>query len=165
MLLSVASSSFAEPNLEDVLPKALQDILLENANVAETQDTDSALQDFDTNINTELDDTALRTYSSKITLGKLNQQKNIEITAGQKEAGVVFTLPVDKVVVSAKLELFVELSEQMALRGSHIAVQINCQDIATLPLNRKEVTDYELEIPSEYLSQENGITFTISYDE
>ena len=80
MLLSVASSSFAEPNLEDVLPKALQDILLENANVAETQDTDSALQDFDTNINTELDDTALRTYSSKITLGKLNQQKNIEIT-------------------------------------------------------------------------------------
>ena len=36
MLLSVASSYFAEPNLEDVLPKALQDILLENANVAET---------------------------------------------------------------------------------------------------------------------------------
>ena len=120
MLLSVASSSFAEPNLEDVLPKALQDILLENANVAETQDTDSALQDFDTNINTELDDTALRTYSSKITLGKLNQQKNIEITSGQKEAGVVFTLPVDKVVVSAKLELFVELSEQMEIGRAHV---------------------------------------------
>ena len=165
MLLSVVSSSYAVATEDDVLPQALQDILLENANSTQTQDADSTLQDFDTNVNTELDDTALRTYSSKITLGKLNQQKNIEITAGQKEAGVVFTLPVDKVVVSAKLELFVELSEQMALRGSHMAVQINGQEIATLPLNRKEVTDYELEIPSEYLSQENGITFTISDDE
>ena len=80
MLLSVVSSSYAVATEDDVLPQALQDILLENANSTQTQDADSTLQDFDTNVNTELDDTALRTYSSKITLGKLNQQKNIEIT-------------------------------------------------------------------------------------
>lgn len=73
MLLSVVSSSYAVATEDDVLPQALQDILLENANSTQTQDADSTLQDFDTNVNTELDDTALRTYSSKITLGKLNK--------------------------------------------------------------------------------------------
>ena len=87
------------------------------------------------------------------------------MSAGQKAAGVNFTLPVDKMVVSGRMELFISMTEAMAERASHLNVKVNGQSIGTLPLNRSELTDFELQVPAEYMSQENGITFEIDDDE
>lgn len=165
--MAYAQNSFdfgADNQSDDAMPSALSDILF--GGEASDDSQESIIPSDGLSIaSADIDDPAVRSYSSKLTLSKLGRKNGIEMSAGQKVAGVNFTLPVDKMVVSGRMELFISLTDAMAERASHLEVKVNGQSVGSLPLNRTELTDFELQIPAEYLSQENGITFEIADDE
>lgn len=87
-------------------------------------------------------------------LDKHGKSKGIEIYPGQKSAGISFTLPIDKVITSARLDLYVSMTEAMQGNTNHIDVKVNGQALGSLPVAKTEITNYELDIPAEYLAQE-----------
>ena len=161
---SMANDSSTFGTEDEGMPSALSDILFGGEDVSESQEN-IIPSDGLSIASTDMEDPSLRVYSSKLTLTKLGRKDGIVMSAGQKAAGVNFTLPVDKMVVSGRMELFISMTEAMAERASHLNVKVNGQSIGTLPLNRSELTDFELQVPAEYMSQENGITFEIDDDE
>lgn len=146
------------------LPQALQDILLDAAGQASHQDADAAPL-------FPHDDAAAYVrsdvipYNSTLTVEAMGHKKGITINAGQKESGVTFNVPLDKVIVSAKLGLYVTLSDKQAEKGLQLDVKLNGQPLGTLPLNSSEITNYELSIPAEFLAQENALTFESADEE
>lgn len=110
-------------------------------------------------------DNEIKPYASKITLTNMGNPKGIEIYPGQKSAGISFTLPIDKVITSARLELYVSMTEAMQGNTNHIDVKVNGQALGTLPVAKTEITNYELDIPAEYLAQENSLTLEMTDEE
>lgn len=157
---------------DNQLPEALQEILLDSkpldGALSDPNSNDSLyfskMQDQGNaqNIQTSSQDNEIKTYSSKITLTSMGSSKGIEIYPGQKSAGVSFTLPIDKVITSARLELYVSMTEAMKGNTSHIDVKVNGQALGSLPVANTEITNYELDIPAEYLAQDNAITLDIA---
>ena len=193
-LLCAVASSFAAPNsakdrdfrqqktaLKDTatadneLPAALQEILLDSKpldNTASDQTTSdnlyfSKMQNDDNLQNHQLltQDNEIKPYASKITLTNMGSPKGIEIYPGQKSAGISFTLPIDKVITSARLDLYVSMTEAMQGNTNHIDVKVNGQALGSLPVAKTEITNYELDIPAEYLAQENSLTLEMTDEE
>ena len=185
---------FAAGNVDDEilpLPKALQDVLVDASAIANinSQDNkqnnkaqeeqvpqnpdnfnfDNTAQDGDFSLDdasTVLEDTTnTQLYRKVFTFDKLGAKKGLVINAGQKTAGIDFTLPVDKVVTSARLALVISQTEAMEGRTGHLEVKLNGEDLGSLPLVSVEPTDYELEIPGELLSQDNSISFEVEDDD
>ena len=186
-LLCAVASSFAAPsaskdkdfrqpkatqnatNEDNQLPAALQEILLDS------KPLDTAITDQNTNDNlyfssmqndsnvqnqqVQTQDNEIKAYSSKVTFSNMGSPKGVEIYPGQKSAGISFTMPIDKVITSAKLELYVSMAEAMQGSTNHIDVKVNGQALGSLPVANTEITNYELDIPAEYLAQDNSITF------
>ena len=48
---------------------------------------------------------------------------------------------------------------------NHIDVKVNGQALGSLPVARTEITNYELDIPAEYLAQENSLTLEMTDEE
>ena len=162
-LLCAVASSFAAPNsakdrdfrqqktaLKDTatadneLPAALQEILLDSKpldNTASDQTTSdnlyfSKMQNDGNLQNPQLltQDNEIKPYASKITLTNMGSPKGIEIYPGQKSAGISFTLPIDKVITSARLDLYVSMTEAMQGNTNHIDVKVNGQALGSLPV-------------------------------
>lgn len=95
----------------------------------------------------------------------MGSPKGIEIYPGQKSAGISFTLPIDKVITSARLDLYVSMTEAMQGNTNHIDVKVNGQALGSLPVAKTEITNYELDIPAEYLAQENSLTLEMTDEE
>ena len=110
-------------------------------------------------------DNEIKPYASKITLTNMGSPKGIEIYPGQKSAGISFTLPIDKVITSARLDLYISMTEAMQGNTNHIDVKVNGQALGSLPVAKTEITNYELDIPAEYLAQENSLTLEMTDEE
>lgn len=193
-MLCAVATSFAAPNsakdrdfrqqktalnatatADNELPAALQEILLDSKpldNTASDQTTSdnlyfSKMQNDDNLQNHQLltQDNEIKPYASKITLTNMGSPKGIEIYPGQKSAGISFTLPIDKVITSARLDLYVSMTEAMQGNTNHIDVKVNGQALGSLPVAKTEITNYELDIPAEYLAQENSLTLEMTDEE
>lgn len=167
-VLCVSANTYAN-SASDELPQVLQDILLDSKPLDEGAKDFSNVNESNTQTyesKTPFTDMAgeVQSYSKTINFAQNGSDKGIVISAGQSQMGFNFTLPIDKVVVSSKLELYVKLTKKMANRGSHLEVSVNGQALGSLPLVNTDITNYELELPSEYLSQDNTINFEISDD-
>lgn len=165
----------AAATADNELPAALQEILLDSKpldNVASDQNTNdnlyfSKMQNDGNLQNPQLQtqDNEIKPYASKITLTNMGSPKGIEIYPGQKSAGISFTLPIDKVITSARLDLYVSMTEDMQGNTNHIDVKVNGQALGSLPVAKTEITNYELDIPAEYLAQENSLTLEMTDEE
>ena len=165
----------ATATADNELPAALQEILLDSKpldNTASDQTTSdnlyfSKMQNDDNLQNHQLltQDNEIKPYASKITLTNMGSPKGIEIYPGQKSAGISFTLPIDKVITSARLDLYVSMTEAMQGNTNHIDVKVNGQALGSLPVAKTEITNYELDIPAEYLAQENSLTLEMTDEE
>ncbi len=156
---------------DNLLPEALQEILLES------KPLDGVSADSSANDNTYFSsmqgeasttsssDNEIKPFASKITFTNMGSPKGIEIYPGQKSAGISFTLPIDKVITSAKLELYVSMTEAMQNTTNHIDVKVNGQALGSLPVASTEITNYELDIPAEFLAQDNSITLDMTDDD
>lgn len=156
---------------DNLLPEALQEILLESKPLdgvsADTSSNDntyfSSMQGESST--TSSSDNEIKPFASKITFTNMGSPKGIEIYPGQKSAGISFTLPIDKVITSAKLELYVSMTEAMQDTTNHIDVKVNGQALGSLPVASTEITNYELDIPAEFLAQDNSITLDMADDD
>ena len=156
---------------DNLLPEALQEILLESKPLdgvsADTSSNDntyfSSMQGESST--TSSSDNEIKPFASKITFTNIGSPKGIEIYPGQKSAGISFTLPIDKVITSAKLELYVSMTEAMQDTTNHIDVKVNGQALGSLPVASTEITNYELDIPAEFLAQDNSITLDMADDD
>lgn len=156
---------------DNLLPEALQEILLESKPLdgvsADTSSNDntyfSSMQGESST--TSSSDNEIKPFASKITFTNMGSPKGIEIYPGQKSAGISFTLPIDKVITSAKLELYVSMTEAMQDTTTHIDVKVNGQALGSLPVASTEITNYELDIPAEFLAQDNSITLDMADDD
>lgn len=165
----------ATATADNELPAVLQEILLDSKpldNTARDQTTSdnlyfSKMQNDDNLQNPQLltQDNEIKPYASKITLTNMGSPKGIEIYPGQKSAGISFTLPIDKVITSARLDLYVSMTEAMQGNTNHIDVKVNGQALGSLPVAKTEITNYELDIPAEYLAQENSLTLEMTDEE
>ncbi|MCR5085439.1 MAG: cellulose biosynthesis cyclic di-GMP-binding regulatory protein BcsB [Succinivibrionaceae bacterium] len=111
-------------------------------------------------------DEELNTFSTTLTLAQLGARGGLVIKAGQSGTGIDFQLPMDKLIISGKLALNIEVSKAMAKRGSHLDIALNSQPIGTLPLsNSQGPTVYELDLPFEYFATDNTLSLNIADDE
>ncbi|MGN0908947.1 MAG: cellulose biosynthesis cyclic di-GMP-binding regulatory protein BcsB, partial [Succinivibrio sp.] len=105
-------------------------------------------------------------FQSTLSFGKLGAPNGVVLRAGQVDTGLDFTLPLDKVITSAKLSLDIEVTDAMAKRGSHLEVTLNGQPIGTLPLNnRGGPVRYDLTLPYEYIGTANNFNFKVADDD
>lgn len=193
-VMCMAANSFAAPNqakdrdfrlqknaqkadsgADNQLPEALQEILLDSKPLEGASSDQSSgdnlyfskmqEQSETQNLQTATQDSEIKSYSSKITFTNMGSPKGIEIYPGQRSAGISFTLPIDKVITSARLELYVSMTEAMQGKTNHFDVKVNGQALGSLPVANTEITNYELDIPAEYLAQDNSITFDMTDDD
>ncbi len=105
-------------------------------------------------------------FQSTLTFDKLGAPDGVVLRAGQTDTGLDFTLPLDKVITSAKLSLDIEVTDDMAKRGSHLEITLNGQPIGTLPLNnRGGPVRYDLTLPFEYIGTANNFNFKVADDD
>ncbi len=161
--LVFTSNTFAANENQDAakaeLPQALQEILLNSAPMEQNENYFSELSNDSFNINFQEKKNVA--YSTEISFDKLGFHDGITMTLGQKESGINFTLPTDKIVTKAKLELFINATEEMAKKNPHFTVILNSQELGTIVVNNVESSGYELNVPAEYLAQENNLTFEL----
>lgn len=177
-------------NVDEVdpnMPKALRD-LLERKSAPEDNpepvpfgmdaynDNPFAVPDASTETTTEEQDPQLPPsiaendesvpFASDLTFANLGAKEGVSLRAGQSATGLNFTLPLDKVITSARLSLSVEVTQAMARRGSHLELTLNGQAVASLPLNRADgPAEYDVSLPFEYFGTSNTFSFSVSDDE
>ena len=162
--LAFSTHGFADENDANAknkeLPQALQEILLNSTPLEQNENYFTELSSSDNfNVNTqEKKDVA---YSAELTFEKLGFPQGITMTLGQKQSGLNFTLPTDKIITKSKLELFISATENMAQKSPHFTVLLNNQELGSIVISNVETSGYELNVPSEYLAQENSLTFEI----
>ena len=161
---SLFSVTAAETKQQDSMPQALQDILL---NDKAPEEDATYFSDIEINENYAVQEkkTPFTVYNTKLTFEKLGWNQGLTMFVGQKETGISFTLPTDKIITNAKLELIISMIPEMAEKTPHLGVKINGQDLGVLLLSSIDETDYELSVPAEYLSQENTISFELTDEE
>lgn len=162
--LVFATNGFADDisdkNKDKELPQALQEILLNSTPLEQNDSFFSDLNSADSsNINTQ--ETKDVAYRAEISFDKLGFHQGIVMTEGQKQSGLNFTLPTDKIVTKSKLELFISATENIAQKSPHFTVLLNGQELGSIVISNVETTGYELNVPSEYLAQENSLTFEL----
>ncbi|HAT6803322.1 TPA: cellulose biosynthesis cyclic di-GMP-binding regulatory protein BcsB [Citrobacter freundii] len=101
---------------------------------------------------------------NKITFARMGQAQGISLSRGQIHAGIRFTIPEDVVATRARMVLKVSVSADIAARHSSLLLQINGQNLGTLPLDTaaEEIAVFQLNIPAELLVSGNDISFSIS---
>ena len=160
------------------IPKALRDLTLPPSGDAAAAPGQSALPAAPGNASaqnpqpgaqasaSEADDDSTVPFQSTLTFDKLGAPSGVVLRAGQTDTGLDFTLPLDKVITSARLSLDVEVTDDMAKRGSHLEITLNGQPIGTLPLNnRGGPVRYDLTLPFEYIGTANNFNFKVADDD
>ena len=101
---------------------------------------------------------------NSISLAQMGFPEGISLTGGQFQGGASFTLPVDQVITTARLELNLKVSPAMVARNATMQLMLNGQPLGTVPLT---VTDsdtarYQLDIPSALMVSSNNLSFKIN---
>lgn len=101
---------------------------------------------------------------NSISLAQMGFPEGISLTGGQLQGGASFTLPVDQVITTARLELNLKISPAMVARNATMQLMLNGQPLGTVPLT---VTDsdtarYQLDIPSALMVSSNNLSFKIN---
>ena len=162
--LVFATQGYADVNTDNQngkeLPQALQEILLNSTPLEKNESYFTDLTSGDGfNINTQEKNDV--NYRAELPFDKLGFPQGITMTLGQKQSGLNFTLPTDKIITKAKLELFISATESIAEKSPHFDVLLNGQELGSIVISNVETSSYELNVPSEYLAQENSLTFEI----
>ncbi|MEN0578140.1 cellulose biosynthesis cyclic di-GMP-binding regulatory protein BcsB [Phytobacter palmae] len=101
---------------------------------------------------------------NSISLAQMGFPEGISLTGGQLQGGASFTLPVDQVITTARLELNLKISPAMVAKNATMQLMLNGQPLGTVPLT---VTDsdtarYQLDIPSALMVSSNNLSFKIN---
>lgn len=101
---------------------------------------------------------------NSISIAQMGFPEGIALTGGQFQGGASFTLPVDQVITTARLELNLKMSPAMAARNATMQLMLNGQPLGTVPLT---VTDsdtarYQLDIPSALMVSSNSLSFKVN---
>ena len=87
-----------------------------------------------------------------------------QLSGGQRQGGVSFTLPSDQVVIHSQLSLAVRVSPEMASRNATLQLMLNGQPLGTLPLGAdgEDVSHYQLDIPPALMVSSNNLSVKIN---
>ncbi|WP_345827528.1 cellulose biosynthesis cyclic di-GMP-binding regulatory protein BcsB [Pantoea sp. BRR-3P] len=102
--------------------------------------------------------------SSTVSVAQMGQPQGITLTGGQLQSGIVFTLPTDEVITSARLNLSLRVSAALAARNTSLQLMLNGQPLGTLPLGSSDsdISDYQLDIPAAMVVSSNNLSFKIN---
>ncbi|CAO98437.1 cellulose biosynthesis cyclic di-GMP-binding regulatory protein BcsB [Erwinia tasmaniensis] len=102
--------------------------------------------------------------SSAISVAEMGQTRGVTLNGGQLEAGIIFTLPNDRVVTHARLNLLLKVSPALAARNASLQLMLNGQPLGTLPLSATDSAseEYELDIPAAMVVSRNNLSFKIN---
>lgn len=165
--LKAAEAAGAAP---DDTPKALRELALPAQGQVPAQSGDLTLPDADPQAQAQAQQEAQSEesvpFATDLTFAKLGAKTGVVLRAGMEGTGLDFTLPLDKVITSARLALNIEVPEDMAKRGSHLEMTLNGQPVGTLPLNSTSgPMHFELILPFEYFGTANTFNFRVADDE
>ncbi|KNC11163.1 cellulose synthase [Klebsiella sp. RIT-PI-d] len=101
---------------------------------------------------------------SSLSFAQMGAAQGIALSGGQFQGGIDFTLPGDRVITSAQLALDVEVSPEMAARGTTLQLQLNGQSLGNVPLSASDnnVSHFELEIPAALMVSSNNLNFRVN---
>lgn len=106
-------------------------------------------------------------YRNRMTLSDMGMTQGIVFRGGQKDAGVMFSLPIDQLVNQAQMTL--DLRSSVSLTDSDVTLQVrvNGQIIGAIPLSsvQQSKTSYQLNVPSLLVSSRNALSFSLVSDE
>lgn len=153
-----------DPNTKtNELPQALQEILLNSTPLEQNESYFTELSSSE-NLNISTQEKKDVVYNAELSFEKLGFPQGITMTLGQKQSGLNFTLPTDKIITKSKLELFISATDGMAQKSPHFTVLLNNQELGSFVISNVESSSYEINVPSEYLAQENSLTFELEED-
>lgn len=165
--LVFTTHGFADENAPNAktneLPQALQEILLNSTPLEQNESYFTELSSSE-NLNISTQEKKDVVYNAELSFEKLGFPQGITMTLGQKQSGLNFTLPTDKIITKSKLELFISATDGMAQKSPHFTVLLNNQELGSFVISNVESSSYELNVPSEYLAQENSLTFELEED-
>ncbi|CCG89061.1 cellulose biosynthesis cyclic di-GMP-binding regulatory protein BcsB [Erwinia piriflorinigrans] len=102
--------------------------------------------------------------SSTISVADMGQTSGVTLNGGQLQAGIIFTIPNDRVVTHARFNLLLKVSPALGARNVSLQLMLNGQPLGTLPLSATDNAseEYELEIPAAMVVSRNNLSFKIN---
>lgn len=99
-----------------------------------------------------------------ISLTTMGQPNGLTLSGGQLQSGIVFTLPHDQVVTTARLYLALKVSPALAARDTSLRLMLNGQDLGSVRLNQTNGSDnvYELDVPATMVVSRNNLSFSVT---
>lgn len=101
---------------------------------------------------------------NSVSIAQMGFPEGIALTGGQFQGGASFTLPVDQVITTARLELNLKMSPAMAARNATMQLMLNGQPLGTVPLTAtdSDTARYQLDIPSALMVSSNSLSFKVN---
>jgi hypothetical protein len=99
-----------------------------------------------------------------ITVANMGQPNGLTLSGGQLQSGIVFTMPQDQVVTTARLSLALKVSPALAARDTSLHLMMNGQDLGSVTLNQANATDnvFQLDIPAAMVVGQNNLSFSVN---
>lgn len=99
-----------------------------------------------------------------ITVANMGQPNGLTLSGGQLQSGIVFTMPQDQVVTTARLSLALKVSPALAARDTSLHLMMNGQDLGSVTLNQANATDnvFQLDIPAAMVVGQNNLSFSVT---
>ncbi|MEA9389914.1 cellulose biosynthesis cyclic di-GMP-binding regulatory protein BcsB [Acerihabitans sp. TG2] len=99
-----------------------------------------------------------------ISVTNMGQPNGLTLGGGQLQSGIAFSLPLDQVVVSARLYLALKVSPALAARDTNLQLMLNGQDLGSVALNQANATNnvYQLDIPAAMIVSNNNLSFSVN---
>lgn len=98
-----------------------------------------------------------------ISVDNMGQPNGLTLGGGQLQSGITFSLPLDQVVITARLYLALKVSPALAVRDTNLRLMLNGQELGSVALNQANTTDnvYELDIPAAMIVSNNNLSFSV----
>lgn len=109
------------------------------------------------------EDSSVQQYQNKMTLADMGYVKGIVFRGGQKDAGVMFSLPIDQLVNQAQMTLDLRSSTSLMDSDVTLQVRVNGEPIGSIPLSSVQQTanSYQLNVPALLVSSRNTLSFSL----
>lgn len=102
------------------------------------------------------------TVKINISLLQMGRSGGVELGKGQYQAGLSFTLPEDKVVTNAMLNLNLQVSSSLAERDIDLKLKLNGQALGNVPLKASSsINTYKIKIPAVLVTSNNHLSFEV----
>lgn len=104
--------------------------------------------------------------NTTITIKEMGQPNGLLLSGGQLQSGIVFTLPNDLVITSAKLSMALKISPELASKNYSLQLMLNGQPLGALPLTQSSETSsvYQVEVPAAMVVATNNLSMSIIGD-